>query len=133
AYCDTWNAALLSRLNRRDNESYTRVYHSLGGEPAYYVPNVGEHPDKPPFDPEAPQKFNIRGNGTWSFKPALNAEFKNFAHAFKNAAADAAGLHPERSGEPSEIIYKITPANVAPSQILDAQFALKTADDKARI
>ncbi len=110
----------------RDGESYTRVYHSLGAEPAFYVPNVGEHPEKPAFDPESPQKFNIRGNGVWSFKPALNGEFKNFTHTIKNAVADAAGVHPERSGEAAEIVYKITPANVATSQTIDAQFALSS-------
>jgi hypothetical protein len=131
-YLNNWDDGHRYRLNLREGESYTRVYHSLGGDPAFYIPNVGEHPEKPGFDPESPQKFNIRGNGQWTFKPVLS-DFKNQANTFKNIAADAAGLHPEKAGEPGEIIYKITPANVATSQSIDAQVVCKTADDKAKI
>ena len=132
-YLNNWDDGHHYRLNLREGETYTRVYHALGGDPAFYVPNVGEHPDKPPFDPEAPQKFNIRGNGTWSFKPAMTPDFKTFAHASKNVVADASGLHAAHPAEAAELIYKITTTNVATSQTIDASFFCKTADDTASI
>ena len=60
-------------------------------------------------------------------KPSLAANFKTFAHSFKNIAASATGLHCERPGENGEIVYKITPANVATSMAIDARI-FRTSD-----
>ncbi|HUS35653.1 MAG TPA: discoidin domain-containing protein [Verrucomicrobiae bacterium] len=46
-------------LNLRENETYTRHYHSLGTSPEFYVANNGK-------DPEAANtRYNVRGNGVW--------------------------------------------------------------------
>ncbi len=132
-YWNNWDGGHHYRLNLREGETYTRTYHALGGDANFFIPNVGEHPEKPSFDPESPQKFGIRGNGVWTFKPLLNDQFQNFAHSTKNVVADAAGLHCQRAGEAGEIVYKITSANVTTSESLVLDYVRKTPADSLRV
>lgn len=65
SYFYDWDRGHRYILNLRDNETYTRHYHSLGTSPEFYVPNNGK-------DPEAVNtRYKIRGNGVWKWKPDL--------------------------------------------------------------
>jgi len=58
-------------LNLRENEIYTRYYHSLGKSAGYFVPNNGKDPE------EANERYHLRGNGVRLFKPNLTAASLN--------------------------------------------------------
>src|SRR5678815_414666 len=77
SYFYDWDRGHRYILNLRDNESYTRHYHSLGKGPEFFVPNHGK-------DPEAVNtRYRIRGNGTWRFKPFGEGEkFQKVAHSY---------------------------------------------------
>ncbi|MCY3019430.1 MAG: discoidin domain-containing protein [Planctomycetota bacterium] len=121
-------------LNLREGETYTRVYRSLGADPRYYIPNVGEHPEKPPFDPESVNKFGIRGNGRWTFKPPLTSDYPKNAYSHKNIAVAApVGLQGAKAGDAAEIVFSVQSANVTTSQTISAVFLRKTVDDAAKI
>src|SRR5258706_9639112 len=107
SYFDDWDRGHRYILNLREGESYTRYYHSLGKSPEYYVPNGGK-------DPEAANpRYHLRGNGTWTFKPALEADsFAKTAHSLSNIVAVGGAILPAKVGERGEIIYKIEGANV---------------------
>jgi hypothetical protein len=127
-YYYNWDFGHRYILNLKEGESYTRNYHSLGKEPKYYVPNGGHDPEA------ANERYHIRGNGQWTFKPSLAAaDFKNVIYSSSNIAAVAGGLQPEKAGAPAEVIYKIQSANVTTAQTIQVALHRKSADDKVTI
>jgi hypothetical protein len=119
-------------LNLRDNESYTRCYKSLGASADFYVPNNGK-------DPEAANpRYRIRGNGLWTFKPALTGDGLKAAASISDCrAVEPSGVMPARpstggpalAGKNGEVIFKIQGANVITSMSIKAAFNRKTESD----
>ncbi|HEX4646155.1 MAG TPA: hypothetical protein VH598_11155, partial [Verrucomicrobiae bacterium] len=128
-YYRDWDRGHRYILNLRENESYTRYYHSLGKTAGYFVPNNGKDPE------EANQRYHLRGNGVRLFKPALTpASLSGEAHQLLNAAAlDPAGVAPIQVGQPGEIIFKIEGANVITSLKIRARLFQRTAADLNQI
>src|SRR5258706_1602578 len=86
SYFYDWDRGHRYILNLRENESYTRYMHALGKTPEYYVPNEGKDPEK------ANERFRLRGNGGWEFKPSLTAaSLKSGASWSSNIVALKAG------------------------------------------
>jgi hypothetical protein len=145
-YYNEWDWGHRYVLGLRDGEVYTRYYKRLDGynaeiindaklyksDPKYYVPNPGlESAIK---DPEIVNtRFFIRGNGVWSYQPALTAEGLRAAYGARDIAAAGGGLRPARAGQPAAVVYKIQSANVATGQIITAGFSRKSADATARL
>ena len=128
-YYHNWDGGHRYQLNLREHETYTRYYHSLGTDPAYYIPNDGK-------DPEAVnERYHIRGNGVWTFQPLLTAE--SLARAASQAVnleiLPAGGVHPAKSAEPAEVVFKIASANVAASQKIHVELVRKSHADAASI
>ena len=129
-----WDNGHRYRLHLKDGEVYTRFYRSLGKEPKYFIPNVGEHPEKPGFDPETASNFGLRGNGIWTFQPPLSADYRKSLYAERNiTVASPAGLKPVKAGTPAEAIFRISAANVIASQSISAVLVRKTAEDAATL
>ena len=64
SYFYDWDRGHRYILNLRENESYTRYYHSLGRTAEFFVPNSNGK------DPEAANpRYHIRGNGVWKWRP----------------------------------------------------------------
>ncbi|MBA3707638.1 MAG: hypothetical protein H0W83_02315 [Planctomycetes bacterium] len=127
SYYYDWDNGHRYILNLKDGETYTRFYHSLGTEAAFYVPNHGRDPES-----ENP-RYRIRGNGTWHFTPPLAADYRKAIHSDHDIGSAAGGLQPANAGTPGEVIYKIQSANVSTHQRIDAVFSCKTASDVACI
>src|SRR5258706_5379348 len=129
SYFYDWDRGHRYILNLRENETYTRYYHSLDKSPGYYVPNGGK-------DPEAANtRYHLRGNGVWTFKPNLrkNALQSSF-HSFSNLTAlEAGGLVPQRSGQQADIVFKIEGANVITELKLRGTVFRQAERDSARI
>ncbi|MCH5374912.1 MAG: hypothetical protein JJ992_13130, partial [Planctomycetes bacterium] len=128
-YYRNWDWGHRYILNLRENEVYTRYYHSLGDGPEYFVPNRGK-------DPEAiNRRYHLRGNGIWEFHPQLTAEnWRQTVHKAVNVEpASPRGLRPARVGEPAEIIYKVASANVMTSLTISAQLRRHDHADSAEI
>ena len=127
-YYYNWDFGHRYILNLKDGETYTRYYRSLGKEPKYYVPNGGHDPEA------ANERYHIRGNGVWTFKPSMAAaDFKSVIHSCSNISATPAGLQPEKAGAPAEVIYKIQSANVTTAQTIQGAVFRKSLDDKIAI
>jgi hypothetical protein len=129
-YYYNWDRGHRYILNLQDGQTYTRYYHlgekSAAEAPKYYVPNEGK-------DPEAVNtRYHIRGNGVWTFKPALTAGFEKVAYSSTSMAAGAGGLVPAQAGA-AEVIFKVQGANVITSQRLAAGLSLKGEKDTAAI
>ena len=128
-YYNNWDRGHRYILNLRDNEVYTRYYKSLGGSNDYYVPNNGK-------DPEATNpRYRIRGNGIRTFKPALTGDsFQNSIHSISNCKViNPAAVTPEKTGEISEVIFKIQGANVITRLLIKAVLLRKTNADINRL
>jgi len=125
-YYNNWDYGHRYVLNLKEGEVYTRYYHSLGQSPEFYVPNSGKDPEN---------RFGIRGNGVWTFRPSLTAQdYRRVIHsAVGITAAKPAGLQPQKAGTPGEVVFKVQAANVITSQVIKATFLRKTTDDEARI
>lgn len=127
-YYNNWDWGHRYILNLREDEAYTRYYHSLGDGPEFYVPNNGK-------DPEAANpRYRIRGNGVWTFKPRLTpADWWKAIHSAANVTAiEPAGLQPEKAG-PAEVTFKVQSANVTTSQVIQATFFRRSEEDEAKI
>ena len=124
-YYFNWDYGHRYILDLRENESYTRYYHRLGKTPAFYVPNEGKDPD---------DRYAIRGNGIWRFKPSLSAaDYLKHIHSATNVTAGPAGLHPATAGQPAEVVFKVQAANVISSQIIRASVMRASREDTASI
>ena len=142
-YYYDWDTGHRYILNVRDNESYTRYFHRLDksgtgdetkegykhvSDPAYYVPNPGVGNK----DPESVNpRYRLRGNGAWTFKPALTAaEYAKSVYAASNiVAAASGGLHPGGAGA-GEVVFRVQSANVTTSQRIRAAFTRKSPEDR---
>jgi beta-lactam-binding protein with PASTA domain len=126
-YYYNWNAGHRYVLNLREGESYTRYFRQLDTTSQYWVGS--EHIDAPDpantFENDAPNKFGLRGNGTWSFSPALSSDgWAAAAYRHTNVTpAEAGGLRPAVAGAASELVYKVQAANAMSGQHIDAEFA----------
>ena len=130
SYFYDWDRGHRYILNLRDNEAYTRHYRSLGTAPEFFVPNDNGK------DPEAAnERYHVRGNGVWKFKPALTATaLPASAHSFSNVTAlGDGGVAPTDTAQSGEIIFKIDGANVITALKVHARLLLRTASDVARI
>ncbi len=124
-YYFDWDYGHRYILNLQERESYTRYYRSLGDTAGFYVPNKGKEPD---------DRYHLRGNGVWQFKPDLTKpDFANAVHSSKNIAAGAGGLHPQKAGEPAEVVFKVEGANVITRQKIKARFTRKSSADQASL
>ncbi|MGA2033092.1 MAG: hypothetical protein ABSG68_12610 [Thermoguttaceae bacterium] len=145
-YYNDWDWGHRYVLNLRPGEIYTRSYKRLDGydancihdaklyksDPRYYVAN--RNVEGAVKDPEiVNQRFFIRGNGTWVYRPPLSAEGLRDAYRCDNITAAQGCLQPARPGLPGELIYKIQSANVATGQTIAAGFFRKSAETDARI
>lgn len=128
-YFYDWDRGHRYILNLRENEVYSRYYHSLGKSAEYFVPNEGKDPEK------ANERYRIRGNGLRTFKPSLTeAGLKSSASRSSNIAVLKAGVvAPGQSGETGEVVFKIEGANVITGLKLRARFLRQTAGDENRI
>ncbi len=130
SYFYDWDRGHRYILNVRDNESYTRHYHSLGKTAEFFVPNSNGK------DPEAANtRYHIRGNGVWKFKPALNSEhISESAHSLVNLVPlNGGGVTPSRTDIPGEIVFKIDGANVITALRMRGSTARNGALDSMRI
>ena len=124
-YYFNWDYGHRYVLNVRDNETYTRYYRSLGDTADLYVPNGGKDPD---------ERYHIRGNGEWIFKPSLAADdYRKQIHSAVNILPGPAGLQSAQAGQAAEVIFKVQGANVLTSQSIKAAFTRKSPDDEASI
>ena len=124
-YYFNWDAGHRYILNLRDNETYTRYYRRQGDTVEFYVPNSGKDPDN---------RYKIRGNGEWIFKPSLQGEdYQKQAYRAVNVLAGAAGLQPAKRSEAAELVYKIEAANVLTSQLINAAFTRRSSEDELSI
>ena len=130
SYFYDWDRGHRYILNLRDHETYTRHYGSLGKAQEFYVPNSNGK------DPEAAnERYRIRGNGLWSYKPALTPDgLKISAHSLSNVhALTQGGISPTGAGKPGDIIFKINGANVITALRIRARLLRTTASDRATI
>lgn len=129
SYFYDWDRGHRYILNLRQNEQYTRYYHSLGGSPEYYVPNEGK-------DPEAANpRYHLRGNGIRTWAVDLGKEsFHQNAYSFSNViAVDPAGISPAKAGGSGEIVFKVEGANVITGLKIRANVSREAEADAARI
>lgn len=130
-YYYNWNAGHRYVLNLREGESYSRSFQPLDTTPDYWISS--EHVDAPDpastFQNDAANRFGLRGNGRWSFAPALTADgWSRAAYRRSNIepAADG-GLRPSTPDTPSDLVYKVQAGNAIASQHIQAQFARSDA------
>jgi hypothetical protein len=125
-YYYDWDRGHRYILNLSPGESYMRHYASLGTTPEFYVPNDnGEDPES------ANPHFHLRGNGRWEFDADLTrAGFAAGAYSASHVVPVApAGLHPDNPDTASEVIFKVSSANVTTSQVIHAEFQRREADE----
>ncbi|MBI3921944.1 MAG: hypothetical protein HY318_11055, partial [Armatimonadetes bacterium] len=125
-YFNDWDSGHRYILNLREGETYTRYYRSQGETPDTFVPLNGKDPD---------DRYRLRGNGVWTFKPSLRADgWKRATHsASAMTALKAGGLHPDKAGAAGGVVYKIQSANVTTSQRIIATLSRKSVEEEARI
>ncbi|WP_347243071.1 discoidin domain-containing protein [Thermogutta sp.] len=128
-YYNNWDWGHRYILNLHKGESYTRYYYSLGDSREYFVPNRGKDPES------ANPRYHIRANGVWEFKPLLTPDgLARSAYIVSNVTALSSGMVcPGQSGKPGEIVFKITSANIATSQIIRAKIRMQSSDDHVTI
>jgi len=128
-YYYDWDFGHRYILNLKEGEVYTRHTKSLGDGAEFFVPNADGK------DPEQVGKYGQRGNGVWSFRPALRAaDYAKVLHSSDHmAAVSPEGLHPDKAATPAWAIFKVQAANVITSQTIDASFTHKTMDDVAKV
>ena len=124
-YYFNWDFGHRYILNLRPNEVYTRYYSQQGTTPEFFVPNHGKDPD---------DRYHIRGNGLWSFKPSLaSADGLKDVYKSQNVVSTADGLRQVDHAHPGSVTFKIQAANVITSQKLQAQFLSEGADVEANM
>ena len=126
-----WDRGHRYILNLREGEVYTRTYHRLGDDVAYYTPN----PHRKNADPDYRPDYKIRGNGVRTFTPELTAAglLKTVHTTTGTTAAPGLGVYPLVPGQPGEVVFKVEGANVITSMTILADVFRKTAADSARI
>jgi hypothetical protein len=129
SYFYDWDRGHRYILNLRQNEQYTRYYHSLGESREYYVPNEGK-------DPEAANpRYHLRGNGVRVWTPDLGRDgFQRSGYSSTNVLGlEAGGIMPAKRGEPAEIVFKVEGANVITALKISAKLFRETEADVAQI
>ncbi|MEP6592122.1 MAG: YncE family protein, partial [Acidobacteriota bacterium] len=129
-YYYNWNAGHRYVLNLREGEAYTRSFQPLDTSPDYWISS--EHVDAPDpastFQNDAANRFGLRGNGRWSFSPALTADgWSRAAYRWSNIEPADGGLRPSAPATPSDLVYKVQAGNAIASQHIQAQFARSDA------
>ena len=136
-YYYNWNAGHRYVLNLRENESYTRFYHRLGDTPEYWVGSetIGNADPANRWQIDASNRFGLRGNGSWSFAPALSANgYARAVYSQTNMTANTAGgIRPLVAGRVGEVIYKVDAANTMASQQIRAVFSRTDAQASAAL
>ena len=125
-YYYNWDSGHRYVLNLRENESYTRYYRRLGTTSDYWVGSESVSATDPTktFEIDSANRFNIRGNGQWSFSPSLAADaWTRAVYQATHITAASGGLKPDVAGQTADVIYKISAANAITSQKIQAQFA----------
>ena len=122
-------------LNLLPGQSYTRYFKPLGssapGEDKrdYYRPLNGKDPD------EQHNLHNIRGNGLWLFEPDLKSpDCRDLFYDFENVEISTEGepgpaLHPAKSGQRAEVVFKVAAANVITSIQITARAVRGAPED----
>ena len=127
-YYFNWDRGHRYILNLRENETYTRFYHSLGEARSFYVSNKGKDPEA------ANRRYRIRGNGLWQSHPALTADgLKSACDLHGCRAGPTNGVVPTEAGKVGYAVFKIQGANVITSMNIEAKFLRKTSADLNRI
>jgi hypothetical protein len=135
-YYYNWDRGHRYVLNLRDDESYTRFYRRLGTTPEYWVGSEKVSPSDPAkrYEIDSGNKFGIRGNGQWTFTPALTADrWASAAYAWHHVVSAGGALQPAVAGQPGEVIYKVQAANAITSQRIRAEFDRVNAAANATI
>ena len=136
-YYYNWNWGHRYVLDLREDESYTRYYHPLGTTSDYWVGSEEIASANPAvtFQIDPPNKFGLRGNGSWTFTPTLTADaWSSAAYRSTNiAAGTSGGLAPNDPGLTAEIVYKVQAGNAITSQKIQAQFSRTAAGATATI
>jgi hypothetical protein len=125
-YYNNWDRGHCYILNLRSNEAYTRYYRTLGDGPEYYIPNHGKDPEK------VNTRYRIRGNGVWTYEPALSESVLPES-VYQMTACQALapyGIVPSRPDRPGEIVFKIQGANVITSMFVRAATVRMTEADR---
>ncbi len=134
-------------LNLLPNAVYSRSYCRIdgGGRPVpedrkQYKNDVNAfvtNPEVKDFggDGESPNpRYRIRGVGQWEFLPDLSAEgLARQIVSQRNIHAVQGGLAPVAAGQPAEVIFKVNSANATTSLTVDADFVLRTDQDRAKL
>lgn len=116
-------------LNLLPCQSYTRHWTPLDRQqpgladrdkPDYFRPLSGKDPD------EQHGLNNIRGNGVWIFEPDFDRPdchelFYDSRAVRTRTGGDGPKLHPEASGGPSSVIFKVSAANVITSMRIEGR------------
>ncbi len=124
-------------LNLLPGQSYTRYFKPLDraddDKRNYYRPLNGKDPD------DQHDLHNIRGNGLWLFEPDLkNPDCRDLFYDSENVEISAEGesgpaLHPAKSGQPAQVLFKVSAANVITSMQITAEAIRTSPDDILRI
>jgi hypothetical protein len=123
-------------------QSYTRYWKPLGcsdspaagdDERNYYRPLDGKDPD------EQHDLHNIRGNGVWLFEPDLrSADCRDVFYDACNVEIRVDGgsgpaLHPARSGQPAQVVFEVSAANVITSMQIAGEGVRRGPDEVLRV
>jgi hypothetical protein len=124
-YYYNWSVGHRYVLNVRENESYTRYYSRLGTGTSYYVSSEDVAVPDPSrtFENDSANRFNVRGNGQWTFTPSLAGGWANAAYSSANITESPAGLTASDPSRIGDLIYKVQAANAITSQQIALQFA----------
>jgi hypothetical protein len=135
-YYYNWNWGHRYVLNVRDGESYVRYYHPLGTSADYWVSSekIAKADPATAFQIDAPNKFGLRGNGSWTSTPSLAADgWSAAAYRATNIAPTSGGLAPADPTQPAELVYKVQAADAITSQKIQAQFSRPTVAAAASV
>ena len=135
-YYYNWNWGHRYVLNVRDGESYVRYYHPLGTSSDYWVSSekIAKADPATAFEIDAPNKFGLRGNGSWTLTPSLAADtWAAAVYRATNIGAAAAGLEPTDPAQAAEVVYKVQAADAITSQKIQAQFSRATTAASASV
>jgi hypothetical protein len=127
SYFYDWDYGHRYILNLREEEAYTRYYHSLGKGPEYFVPNEGKDPE------QANPRYRLRGNGVRAWPvPMTAAGLRTCAHRASDVVLGDQ-VTPAQAGRPGEVVFKIEGANVITRLDLIGSLFRRTAADVNRI
>ncbi|MGH8635601.1 MAG: FG-GAP-like repeat-containing protein [Burkholderiales bacterium] len=123
-YYYNWNSGHRHVLNLRDDESYTRYYRRLGTTSDYWVGNASASNPSVPIELDSTNRFNLKGNGSWTFSPGLTAAaWERGVYRATNIVPTAGGLRPGIVNQTADLIYKVQAGNVIASQNIQAEFS----------